>query len=101
MSTNACRLTSSCSGRWNGVAGAPQARHFTMRSRRAPTGSAPPLNCGVSGQPESAVAVWQFDIELTPRDASLPVVTSELYETAPLPELSLARAKHYLKQHYG
>ena len=41
------RLTSSCSGRWNGVAGAPRARHFIMRSRHATTGSAPPLNCGV------------------------------------------------------
>ena len=42
------RITSSCSGRSNPKRGAPQARHFIMRSRRAGQGSAPPLNCGVS-----------------------------------------------------
>ena len=46
----ASRLTSSCSGPWNGIAGAPQARHFIMRLRRAATDSARPLNCGVSRQ---------------------------------------------------
>ena len=44
------RITSSCSGRSNPKRGAPQARHFIVRSRRAATGSAPPLNCGVIGQ---------------------------------------------------
>ena len=46
--TSCERITSSCSGRWNGIAGAPRARHFIMHSRRATTVSAPPLNCGVS-----------------------------------------------------
>jgi hypothetical protein len=41
------RLTSSCSGRSYGVAGAPHVRHFIMHVRRASRGSAPPLNCGV------------------------------------------------------
>ena len=41
------RITSSWSGPWYGIAGAPQVRHFIMHMRRAGQRSAPPLNCGV------------------------------------------------------
>jgi hypothetical protein len=47
------------------------------------------------------VALWQFDIELTGRNAPVPTVTDELYEVTPLAELTVARAKSYLRQHFG
>jgi hypothetical protein len=47
------------------------------------------------------VALWQFDIELTGRNAPVPTVTDELYEVAPLAELTVAQARRYLRQHFG
>ena len=47
MWRGASRLTSSCSGPSDGIAATPRVLHFIMRSRRAPHGSARPLNCGV------------------------------------------------------
>jgi hypothetical protein len=47
------------------------------------------------------VAIWQFDIELVPASAPPPVVTDDLYETAPLPALLVARATRFLTQHFG
>jgi len=46
------------------------------------------------------VALWQFDVALIPK-GSTPVVSDEEYETAPLPELLVARAAQYLIQHFG
>ena len=47
------------------------------------------------------MALWQFDIEFTPRGAPAPTVTGDGYETTPIPELLIVRAKHYLAQRFG
>jgi uncharacterized DUF497 family protein len=47
--------------RWTGIAGAPQARHSTVRSRRATSCSAPPLNCGVRRREIFAVISFEWD----------------------------------------
>jgi hypothetical protein len=47
VDASAQRITSSCSGRPIGNAGAPQVRHFIVHMRRAGQRRVPPLNCGV------------------------------------------------------
>lgn len=47
------------------------------------------------------MALWQFDIDLTPRGAPAPTVTADGYETSPISEPLIAKARHYLAKHFG
>src|SRR5213079_1783317 len=64
----------SCSGPWYGVAGAQQARHFTMRLLRAGQRGTRPLNCGVRRQSWFAGSSWRHRMSSATKTARKPLI---------------------------